>query len=206
MSEDLPTKPNLDFRRSHRFADLDRIANLDLTPSLERFDAVLSQRDGIGDVARARSVMTDPGKSGLLQIHRHLFHPRPGAGQIRQSPVPAKFSGQDCPDPEFVDRALDNFERWLSADSFLEIHAIEQAGLVLTRLVDIWPFDFGNRTAAVVFANFFLVRAGYPPFAVLPGQEEAFADILAAAIRMQTEPLVGAIYKSIIRELDFANG
>jgi hypothetical protein len=147
MTEDLPIYPGPgpDFRRSHRFPDLDRIANLNLEPSLERFDAAISGRGGIGDVAQARSVMTDPGKSGLLQIHRLLFHPRPGAGHLRQLIVPAIFSGQDCPKPEFIGRALDNFERWLSADSFLEIHAIEQAGLVLTRLVDIWPFDFGNR-------------------------------------------------------------
>ena len=116
------------------------------------------------------------------------------------------FEGQDCPEPKFIDRALDNFERWLLADSFLEIHAIEQAALALTRVVDIWPFEFGNRTSAVIFANFFLFQAGYPPFAVLPGQEDAFADALSAAIRMQTEPLVGSIYTSIIRELDLANG
>jgi fido (protein-threonine AMPylation protein) len=206
MTHDLPIVPDADFRRSHRFPDLERIENLDLEPSLARFDEAISGREGIGDVAKARSVMTDPGKSGLLHIHRVLFHPRPGAGQLRQSSVPAMFSGQDCPEPEFIDRALDNFDRWLSADSFLEIHAIEQAGLVLTRLVDIWPFDFGNRTAAVVFASSFLIRAGYPPFAVLPGQEEAFAEALSAAIRMQTEPLVGAIYKAIIRELDLADG
>ena len=206
MSEDLPIVPDADFRRSHRFPGLDQIANLDLKPSLKRFDAAIGGRAGIGDVAGARSAMTDPGKAGLLEIHRLLFQPQPGAGQLRQSPVPAMFNGQDCPEPEFVDRALDNFEHWLSADSFLEIHAIEQAGLVLTRVVDIWPFDFGNRTAAVVFASFFLIRAGYPPFAVLPGQEEAFAEALSGAIRMQTEPLVGAIYKSIVRELDFANG
>ena len=206
MSEDLPIVPDVDFRRTHRFPDLEGIAKLDLTPSLERFDAAISQRAGIGDVSRARSVMTEPGKSGLIQIHRLLFQPRPCAGQLRQSAVPAIFSGQDCPDPEFVDRALANFERWLSADSFLEIHPIEQAGLVLTRVADIWPFDFGNRTTALVFASFFLIRAGYPPFVVLPGQEDSFAEALSAAIRMQTEPLVAAIYKSIIRELDLANG
>ena len=85
MTHDLPIVPDADFRRSHRFPDLDRIENLDLEPSLARFDEAISGRGGIGDVAQARSVMTDPGKSGLLDIHRVLFHPRPGAGQLRQS-------------------------------------------------------------------------------------------------------------------------
>ena len=206
MSEDLPIIPDQDFRRSVRFPDLERFTDFDLEPSLERFDVVVGGREGMGDVRGARSVVIEPGKLGLLEIHRLLFHPREGAGQLRQSRVAAMFNGQDCPEPEFIDRALDNFERWLWADSFLEIHAIEQAALALTRLVDIWPFDFGNRISAVIFANFFLSRAGYPPFAVGPGQEEAFADALSAAIRMQTEPLVRSIYTSIIRELDFSNG
>ena len=206
MNDDLPIYPDPDLRRSNRFPGLEQIASLDMAACLERFDSILGERDGLGDVARARSVMTTPGKAGLLEIHRILFDPRPGAGRLRESPVSGVFNGQDCPEPEFIDRSLDNFERWLLADSFGEIHAIEQAALALTRLVDIWPFGFGNRTAAILFSNFFLAREGYPPFLIQVGQEESFAQALSAAIRMQTEPLVGAIYKSIVRELEPADG
>ena len=37
-------------------------------------------------------------------------------------------------------------------------------------------------------------------------QPGAFAEALSAAIRMQTEPLVGAIYKAILKELELADG
>jgi fido (protein-threonine AMPylation protein) len=203
MSQDLPIYP--DVRRTHRFPHLDVAPQFDLPAALERFDRIWSQRDRVGGLSQARSAMTEAGKVGLLDIHRALFHPHVGAGQLRQSSVSARFIGQDCPEPQFVDRALDNFEQWLVADSFVEIHPIEQAALSLTRLIDIWPFDFGNLTASVVFANFFLLRAGYPPFLVLPDEEDGFSNALSAAVRMQTEPLVQAIYTSILRELELTH-
>jgi len=78
--------------------------------------------------------------------------------------------------------------------------------LALTRLVDIWPFEFGNRTTAIVFANSFLLRAGYPPFFVLQTQLAEFEEVMSHAILMQTESLVLAIYKCMERELEFARG
>ena len=121
---------------------------------------------------------------------------------MRQSVTTAMFRGQDCPEPEFVDRSLDNFERWLTADSFMEIHAVEKSALVLTRLIDIWPFEFGNRTTAVVFSNHFLAEARLPPFFILAEKIEEFDRVLEQAITMQTQPLVTAIYESMQRELN----
>jgi len=48
----------------------------------------------------------------------------------------------------------------MDAESLAEIHPIEKAALVLTRVVDIWPFEFGNLTAAIVLSNAFLKLAG----------------------------------------------
>ena len=74
----------------------------------------------------------------------------------------------------------------------------------MTRFVDIWPFEVGNRTTGVVFANYFLHRAGLPPFFVLPEQRDEFDQVLAQAVLMQTESLVRAIYKCLEREIDLA--
>ena len=183
---------------------LDRVRGLDLPSCFDRFDSLLDHGEGARNVPKARAAMTEPGKKGLLAIHSALFEGQSGAGQLRGSTVAGVFKGQDCPEPQFIERSLDNFATWLTVDSFEEIHPVEQAALVLTRLMDIWPFEFGNRTATVVFANFFLVRAGYPPFFVLPAELEQFEQALSEAIRMQTQPLVGAIYKSILREVDLA--
>ena len=199
---DLPIYSDAMSGGAKRFEALDRVRGLDLSSCFDRFDSLLDHGEGVRNVPRARAAMREPGKKGLLAIHSALFEGQSGAGQLRGSTVAALFKGQDCPEPQFIERSLDNFAPWLSADSFEEIHPVEQAALVLTRLIDIWPFEFGNRTATVVFANFFLVRVGYPPFFVLPDQFGQFEQALSEAIRMQTQPLVGAIYKSILREVD----
>jgi fido (protein-threonine AMPylation protein) len=204
MTEELPIYP--DFRRVHRFPNLERVSHLDMNAALQRFDQELGERDGVRDPCGARSTMSTPGKAGLLDIHRTLYGPREGAGRLRGSPVAPVFDGQDCPEPEFLARALDNFEQWLGAESFGEIHPIEQAALCLTRIVDIWPFEFGNRTSAIVFANFFVVQAGYAPFWVSAQNRKAFSQALAASISMHTEPLAQAIYQSILRQSDRRDG
>jgi Fic family protein len=112
------------------------------------------------------------------------------------------YRGQDCPDPEFVDRSLDNFFNWLTAESVFEIHPIERAALVLTRVVDIWPFEVGNVTAAIMLANGSLHQAGLSPFFVQPEHRKEFNTVLAQAMAIETQPLVNAIYRTIKREME----
>jgi fido (protein-threonine AMPylation protein) len=175
---------------------------MDLGASFDRFDGMLDHGEQNDPAGSARRAMIAPTPQALLEVHRLLFSGQPGCGTLRTSPIAGPFPGQDCPEPEYIAKSLENLEVWLSAESFAEMHPIEQAALALTRILDIWPFRFGNRTTAVVFANHFLARAGYPPFFVLPDQLEEFEQILAQAIRMQTEPLVRAMYKCMEREID----
>ena len=202
MSEDLPIYSDQIFRNANPFASLDRARGMDLTASFDRFDRMLDHGEESDPAGDARRGVTAPTPQALLEVHRLLFPHRPESGILRSSPIAGPFPGQDCPEPEYIGKSLENFGVWLSAESFGEMHPIEQATLALTRVVDIWPFGFGNRTTAVVFANHFLERAGYPPFFVLRDQLDEFEQILAQAIRMQTEPLVRAIYKCMEREID----
>lgn len=175
---------------------------MDLSASLARFDAMLDLAEGNVPAGPARAAITDATVPALFEAHRALFPDLEGSGVLRVSGVSGVFPGQDCPEPEHLSHSLRNLEHWLTAESFLEIHPIEQAALSLTRLVDIWPFETGNRTAAVVFSNQFLLRAGLPPFFVLRDQVAELDEILAQAVRMQTEPLVRAIYRCLERELE----
>src|SRR6185436_3693457 len=109
-----------------------------------------------------------PDEQSLLELHRMLFAGREGAGRLRQTAAKPRYRGHDCPEPQFIERSLENFFHWLTAESVSEIHPIEKAALVLTRVVDIWPFEYGNLTVGVMLANVFLREAGLTPFFVLP--------------------------------------
>jgi fido (protein-threonine AMPylation protein) len=201
VSEDLPIYDST-LRSRLQFADLEKLKSIDVRPIWEKSDRCLEQMEGAADIARARSSVTEPSKRGLLEIHSIVFARRQGAGELRKSAPAPLYRGHDCPPPEFVGRSLDNLFNWLTAESLAEIHPIERAALVLVRIVDIWPFEFGNLTTAVVFANMFLKEAGLPPFFVLPEHVKEFNTVIAQAISIETQPLVNAIHKTIKRELE----
>lgn len=204
MPDKLPIYSDSIFNSANPFPALEKIREGDVERCLERFDQMLDHGEKAGSIAAALVGIGGMTKQDILGLHRKLFDGRPRAGELRISRVAASFRGQDCPEPEFLNQSLDNFEKWFSVDALAELHPIQQAALALTRLFDIWPFEFGNRTTAIVFANSFLLRAGYPPFFVLPAQIQEFEEAMSQAILMQTESLVRAIYKCMERELDFA--
>lgn len=202
MSEDLPIYSDSTLRTRLQFADLQKLKSIDTEPIWVKSDLFLEQMEGADNVARARSMTLEASKDNLLEIHSIIFAGREGAGQLRSAALVPLYRGHDCPPPEFVSRSLDNLFRWLTAESLAEIHPIEKAALVLIRIVDIWPFEFGNLTTAIVFANLFLKQAGLGPFFVLPEHTKEFNAVIAQAISIETQPLVNAIHKTIKRELE----
>src|SRR6267142_5321098 len=201
MPEDLPIYSESMLRTRLQFADLEKLKGLDTTPALEKADAYIEQMEGASDAGKARTVPHTT-KAGLLQIHAILFSGRDGAGKLRQSVVKPLYRGQDCPEPQFIDRSLDNFLNWLTAESVSEIHPIERAALVLTRIADIWPFGFGNLTIAIISANVTLRQAGFAPFFFPPESAKEFNTVVAQAMAIETQPLVNAIYKTVRREME----
>ncbi len=202
MSEDLPIYAGSTLRTRIQFSELDRLKGADVAPSWNKSDSVIAQMEGAVRVREARQAASRLTKAVLLEIHSELFYDRPGAGTLRQTAIQPLHRGQDCPDPEFIDRSLDNFFGWLDAESVAQIHPIEKTALVITRIVDIWPFDFGNLTAAIVLANVLLEQAGYAPFFVRPEHMKEFNAIVAQAISIETQPLVNAIQRTVKREME----
>ncbi len=197
MADDFPIYSESMLRTRLQFADLERLTQIDTTSVWEKSDGFIEQLEGGANVRRAREVVQEATKAGLVEIHSIVF-----GGGLRQASMRPLFRGQDCPDPQFISRSLDNFLNWLTAESVAEIHTIERAALVLTRIADIWPFDSGNLTVAIMFANIGLRQAGYPPFFVLPQHKKEFTTVIAQAMAIETQPLVNAIYKTIKRELE----
>ena len=201
MAEDLPIYSESMLRTRLQFADLERLKQIETTSVWTKSDTVIEQFEGGSNVQRARESVSDLTKAGLLQIHSIVF-----GGELRQHAIKPLFRGQDCPDPEFIDHSLDNFFGWLTAESLAEIHPIERTALVLTRIADIWPFDSGNLTVAIILGNIVLRQSGLPPFFVLPEHKREFNTVIAQALVIETQPLVNAIYKTIKRELESLAG
>jgi len=197
MSDDLPIYSESMLRTRLQFADLERLKHVDTAAVWQKSDSILEQFEGGTNVQRARETVQEITKAGLVEIHSIVF-----GGALRQQAIKPLFRGQDCPDPEFIDRSLDNFFNWLTAESVAEIHPIERTALVVTRIADIWPFDSGNLTVAIIFGNIVLRQSGFPPFFVLPEHKKEFSTVIGQALVIETQPLVSAIHKTIKRELE----
>jgi hypothetical protein len=205
MPEDLPIYSESMLRTRLQFADLERLKGLkgiDAAAVWEKSDKFIEQFEGAVDSRLARESIQELTKPGLIQAHAVLFRGRDGAGVLRREPIKPLYRGQDCPDPQFIGRSLENFFNWLTAESVSEIHPIERAALVLTRIADIWPFGFGNLTIAVISANVTLRQAGFAPFFFPPEYAKEFNTVVAQAMVIETQPLVNAICKTVRREME----
>src|ERR1019366_4354491 len=107
MSGDLPIYPdNPTLRTGLQFADLLRFSSVDTSAIWHKSDEFIALMEGAKSVSDARNVLTEPGKTALLEAHALLFAGQMGAGLLRQSVIAARYRGQDCPEPEFIDNSL----------------------------------------------------------------------------------------------------
>lgn len=202
MPEDLPIYSDSILRTRLQFADLEKLKGFDSAAVCEKADRFIEQLESASNARIAREKVSRPSRAGLLELHSILFAGREGAGALRSHAIKPLFRGQDCPEPQFIERSLDNFFNWLTAESVAEIHPIERAALMLTRIADIWPFEYGNLTVAIMLANMGLNDAGFAPFFVRPEHVKEFHTTVGQAMTIETQPLVNAIYKTLKREME----
>jgi hypothetical protein len=202
MAEELPIYSETPLRTGLQFAELERLKGVDTSKAWLRSDGLIASLEGASGVAEARQQLTTASKESLVRMHALLFPEQSGAGQFRKSEVQPSYRGQDCAPPEFIERSVDNLMAWLAAESFTQIHPIEQCALSLSRIIDVWPFEFGNLTAALIFGNLPLRTAGLTPFFVLPEYRGEFEKTLAHAMTIDMQPLVNAIYRTVKKEME----
>jgi hypothetical protein len=202
VPEDLPIYSETPLRTGLQFAELERLKGQDLSSLWAQADVWIGALEDASGAAAARESLTAPSKAGLLRVHGLLFSERAGAGQLRQEEAPRLYRGQDCAPPEFIERSLNNLEEWLAAESFTQIHPIEQCALAMTRVIDVWPFEFGNLSVALIFGNLPLRNAGLGPFFVLPEHRAEFEKAIAQAMTIDMQPLINAIYRTVRKEME----
>ena len=148
-----------------------------------------------------------PSPSDLRQLHSRLTgQPAGRLSDYRHGPAAPLLESHDPAEPELVPQLVDAALEWCRADSFAEMHEVEQAALVLLKLTDIQPFDRHNGKTLRLFSNFFLVRAGYPPAVIRSELAGRYSTALQRALCYQTGPLVELLTESVAFSLGYCLG
>lgn len=105
-------------------------------------------------------------------------------------------------DPEAIETALGYLIEWTAAESFSELHPVQQMALALVRLLDIYPFTEGTHRTCRVLANYYLTRAGLPPAIFRRTDAVDYAAALEVAFTMDTSRLTDLIARAVSRSID----
>jgi hypothetical protein len=103
---------------------------------------------------------------------------------------------------EHLDASLRSACFWFSAESFLELNPVEQAAIVLLRLVEIRPFDDRNDSTSLVAASLFLLRSSLPPIIVRRDQTSKYRQAIEEGRQSNTRPMVEFVAEATERTID----
>ncbi|MEK6321313.1 MAG: Fic family protein [Acidobacteriota bacterium] len=157
--------------------------------------ALLESLRAVTSLARARGKAAELSADLLLRLH-NLPGAAPGfrrgAGDARRrKPAPAEHL------PAMIDSAC----QWYTAESFTELNPVEQASIVLLRLLEMQPFERANERTALVAASLFTLRSELPPVIITPDMHAAYSNALDEGDRMNTKPMVELIAEAVERSL-----
>ena len=91
--------------------------------------------------------------------------------------------------------------RWYTAESFAELNPLEQASIVLLRLIEIQPFEEANERTALVAASLFTLRSELPPIIIEPEMDSAYRDARDEGMQMNTKPMVELVADAVEQTL-----
>jgi Fic family protein len=142
------------------------------------------------------SIAREQGKDSVLSVEllERLNSPL-GAERLRSGGSTSKIAAEPLP------VVLESACQWFSADSFAELHPIEQASIVFLRLIELRPFYERNQQTALVAASLFTLRSGLPPIIIEPESQPAYRAALSEGLRMNTKPMVELVAQTAERSL-----
>jgi hypothetical protein len=136
--------------------------------------------------------------AALRTWHRELT----GADAFRKQERPPRADGPPAAPVPFIESRLEILQEWMQVESGRELKPGQQGALVLVRLVEIAPFDGANGTVSRMAASHVIVRGGGRPPLLNAGDAERLAATIAAAFRLDTEPLTTLLDEASERSLD----
>ncbi len=143
------------------------------------------------------------GHERLIELHRALIGATDDEDVIRKT-EPAPLNAMHDPAPAIlVPRMLDNAFDWFGAQSFGELHPVEQSSVVFLRLLDLHPFETGMELTALLAAGYYTQRAGLPPLVIYADEatRDRYRQAVEAAFRMLTQPLVEFFSEMLARAM-----
>jgi Fic family protein len=128
------------------------------------------------------------------------LHSVPGAGLRTSGGDTSRLSKPMA--PEHLPALLESACQWYTAESFTELNPVEQASIVLLRLIDLQPFEQANERTALVAASLFTMRSHLPPIIIKPELASAYRNALDEGARMNTKPMVETIAEAVEKSLE----
>lgn len=156
--------------------------------------ALLDSVRAVTSLARANGKAAELTSELLLQLHS-----LPGTG-FRQTAGDTNRIVRPA-SPEHLPALLESACRWYTAESFAELNPLEQASIVLLRLIEIQPFEEANERTALVTASLFTLRSELPPIIIKPEMDSAYRSARDEGMQMNTKPMVELVAEAVERSL-----
>lgn len=126
-----------------------------------------------------------------------------GDAEFRKSPGDANRKTKSMP-PEHLYVGLQSAFFWFTAESFLELNPIEQAAIVLLRMIEIQPFEDANDRMAITAASLFLMRSELPPLIIRTDRFAVYRAAVEESFQSNTKPMVELVAQATEETLNEA--
>jgi len=127
-------------------------------------------------------------------------------GSLRDSDIAPRAPFHEPAPHVLLPRLVENALGWFTAQSFIEIHPVEQATLVYVRLLDLDPFGSPDGDlVALLAASLFTERAELPPLIIYAADSSSYDAAIQSAFRMLTQPLVEFFAAGLMRTIDLVS-
>ena len=129
----------------------------------------------------------------LIELH--------GDAEPGQNTLAAGASSQATLDNDAHTRLIAKLEsacHWFSAESFVELHPVEQAAIVLMRVIELRPFDDGITRIALAASSLFTLRSELPPVIISSNLQVRYQAALTEGMKMNTRPMVDLVAEALV--------
>ena len=139
-------------------------------------------------------------KENILKLHALIYGEIESqhAGTMRTTAVVPIESNYKVPSPDELEHLMNHLVDQLDSSKYA-LHPIELAALAHKRLLDIYPFLYGNGQVARLLMNLILIHAGYGIAIIPPEKKEEYYKALETSRKLYNpDPITNIIAECIV--------